>query len=135
MGWWLYRIYLLPDHHSGTSECSCPRPCPNRVESKAAYIPLLCYSCRLTFKELVRFWGAGGGVRGRGGSPGSQPLSCRVPLTRCPPTCAPRASAGSAGTGAGGPLPPLLLSPQGRVHPVSIPCSAEMEQNQESSKS
>ncbi|NXL72026.1 CTU2 protein, partial [Leptocoma aspasia] len=24
----------------------------HRVESKAAYIPLLCYSCRLTFKEL-----------------------------------------------------------------------------------
>ncbi|NXO13572.1 CTU2 protein, partial [Oriolus oriolus] len=23
-----------------------------RADSKAAYIPLLCYSCRLTFKEL-----------------------------------------------------------------------------------
>ncbi|NXI34088.1 CTU2 protein, partial [Galbula dea] len=27
-------------------------PCAPRAESKAAFIPLLCYSCRLTFKEL-----------------------------------------------------------------------------------
>ncbi|KAK4814413.1 hypothetical protein QYF61_018511, partial [Mycteria americana] len=27
-------------------------PCPCRAESKAAFIPLLCYGCRLTFKEL-----------------------------------------------------------------------------------
>ncbi|KFW84049.1 Cytoplasmic tRNA 2-thiolation protein 2, partial [Manacus vitellinus] len=36
----------------GTNECPCPCRCSHRAESKAAYIPLLCYSCRLTFKEL-----------------------------------------------------------------------------------
>ncbi|XP_027746007.1 cytoplasmic tRNA 2-thiolation protein 2 isoform X2 [Empidonax traillii] len=68
--------------------------CQQRAESKAAYIPLLCYSCRLTFKELG-------------------------PLTTLPPYV--RAEA------------------QRRIHSVSIPCSAEMEQqkqdNQEPSKS
>ncbi|NXJ04614.1 CTU2 protein, partial [Odontophorus gujanensis] len=28
------------------------RPSPRRAESRAAFIPLLCYSCRLTFKEM-----------------------------------------------------------------------------------
>ncbi|NXT25648.1 CTU2 protein, partial [Syrrhaptes paradoxus] len=41
-------------HHTVTTE----GPCPHRAESKAAFIPLLCYGCRLTFKELVRLWGA-----------------------------------------------------------------------------
>ncbi|KFO63360.1 Cytoplasmic tRNA 2-thiolation protein 2, partial [Corvus brachyrhynchos] len=36
-----------------TAPLSVPVPVPvPRAESKAAYIPLLCYSCRLTFKEL-----------------------------------------------------------------------------------
>ncbi|KFP16656.1 Cytoplasmic tRNA 2-thiolation protein 2, partial [Egretta garzetta] len=35
-------------HCTGTAE----GPCPRRAESSAALIPLLCYSCRLTFKEL-----------------------------------------------------------------------------------
>ncbi|KFP72526.1 Cytoplasmic tRNA 2-thiolation protein 2, partial [Acanthisitta chloris] len=38
--------------HTTTTECPCPCPYLHRAESKAAYIPLLCYSCRLTFKEL-----------------------------------------------------------------------------------
>lgn len=59
----------------------------------------------------------GGGSWGCLGSPGSRPLSCRVPLPRCHPTCAPRASAGSAGTGAGGPLP-ACSAPEA----VSIQC-------------
>ncbi|NXG64459.1 CTU2 protein, partial [Hemiprocne comata] len=40
-------------HHAGTSD----GPCPHRTESKAAFIPLLCYGCRLTFKELVKLSG------------------------------------------------------------------------------
>ncbi|NWR86446.1 CTU2 protein, partial [Furnarius figulus] len=44
--------YPLQGHRGGTAECPCPRPCPHRAESKAAYIPLLGGGCRLTFKEL-----------------------------------------------------------------------------------
>lgn len=37
----------VPAHH----------PSPHRADSRAAFIPLLCYSCRLTFKEMVRHQG------------------------------------------------------------------------------
>lgn len=37
----------VPAHH----------PSPRRADSRAAFIPLLCYSCRLTFKEMVRHQG------------------------------------------------------------------------------
>lgn len=40
---------------------------------------------------------------------------------------------GWGGPGAGDPFP--ICCPRGRVHPVSVPCRAEMEQNQESSES
>lgn len=69
----------LPGHHSGTTERPCLCPCPHRAESKAAYIPLLCYSCRLTFKELVRFWGAGGGSGGDGGPQAQGPSRAGSP--------------------------------------------------------
>ncbi|NXY91530.1 CTU2 protein, partial [Alcedo cyanopectus] len=38
---------------TGGTEATVPASlCPHRYEGKAAVIPLLCYSCRLTFKEL-----------------------------------------------------------------------------------
>ncbi|EOB08765.1 UPF0432 protein C16orf84-like protein, partial [Anas platyrhynchos] len=46
-GWWHWGHgagagATVPAHH----------PSPRRADSRAAFIPLLCYSCRLTFKEM-----------------------------------------------------------------------------------
>lgn len=100
-------------------------PCPHRAESRAAFIPLLCYSCRLTFKELVRLLGDGGAaVLGNWGSPCPRPLSCRVPLPRCHPTCVLRPSAGSAGRGVGVwggvPSPPAQPPAATFIHPHRV---------------
>ncbi|NWZ55859.1 CTU2 protein, partial [Haliaeetus albicilla] len=61
-------------------------PCPRRAESRAAFIPLLCYSCRLTFKELVRLLGdrGGGSPRERGVPVPTAPL-LQGPLATLPP--------------------------------------------------
>lgn len=63
-------------HRTVPAEC----PCPCRAESKAAFIPLLCYGCRLTFKELVRLSVCGGAaLLGDGG-----PQLCHLSLTGSP---------------------------------------------------
>lgn len=108
---------------TGASRASTAEgPCPRRAESRAAFIPLLCYSCRLTFKELVRLLGDKGvALLGNGGSPCPRPLSCRVPSPRCHPTCVLRPSAGSAGRGdgvGGCPLPAAMCVHPDRVRPL-----------------
>lgn len=95
-----------------------------RAESKAAYIPLLCYSCRLTFKELVRFWGAGGWVWGRLGVPRLTAPLLQGPLATLPSYVraeGQRRIHRYRGWGS----PPHLLSPPGRVHP-QCPSLAEL---------
>lgn len=107
-------------NHAGTAE----GPCPCRAESRAAFIPLLCYSCRLTFKELVRLLvDRAGALLGNGGSPCPQPLSYRGPSPRCHPTCVLRPSAGSAGRGDGVgacPLPAGSAAAATCVHPHRV---------------
>ncbi|KAF1405117.1 Cytoplasmic tRNA 2-thiolation protein 2, partial [Spheniscus humboldti] len=68
-------------HRTGTAE----GPCPCRAESRAAFIPLLCYSCRLTFKELVRLSGhSGAALLGDGVPIPTAPL-LQGPLATLPP--------------------------------------------------
>ncbi|NXT95245.1 CTU2 protein, partial [Anhinga rufa] len=68
-------------HRTGTAE----GPCPRRAESRAAFIPLLCYSCRLTFKELVRLSGHSRAALLRDGVPIPMAPLLQGPLATLPP--------------------------------------------------
>ena len=69
------------DHRSDPAE----GPCPRRAESRAAFIPLLCYGCRLTFKELVRLSGrSAGALRGVPRDRGGVPRDRGVPIPTVP---------------------------------------------------
>ncbi|NWH70365.1 CTU2 protein, partial [Piaya cayana] len=71
----------------GQGECCASTTegsCPHRAESRAAFIPLLCYGCRLTFKELVRLLECRRAALLRDGGPHLQPL-LQGPLATLPP--------------------------------------------------
>lgn len=86
-------------------------PCPRRAERKSAYIPLLCYGCRLTFKELVRLLVCSGVFSVGTGAPYPQLFSYRVLSPHCRPMCVLRPSAGSTGNGDGGDPFPAVSAP------------------------
>ncbi|NXD73086.1 CTU2 protein, partial [Eolophus roseicapillus] len=65
----------------GTAESHCPR----RAERKSAYIPLLCYGCRLTFKELVRLLVCSGVFSLGTGVPIPTALLLQGPVATLPP--------------------------------------------------